>query len=137
MSRIQTLVHEAEILRRHGNLPEAARRCRKALKLEPGNVGLAAMLGMLLGALEDWGGATPLLSRVAVERPRDADAQFNLAVALQRQARHAEAVERLRAALALQGERADAFTALGFSLQELGREAEACKQYERSLALSP
>jgi len=137
MSRVQALVQEAEILRRHGNVGEAARRCRQALRLEPANLGLAALMGELLAAQGEMEEAVRFLRRVAAARTQDADAQYNLGVALQRLGRHEEALAPLQSSAALRGEGADVLAAIGLALQETGRVDGAIEKYRRALELAP
>jgi tetratricopeptide (TPR) repeat protein len=135
--QVHALVQEADMLRRHGNVAEAVRRCRKALRLEPGNIALSALMGALLAEQGEFQQAARFLGKVAAERPHDADMQFNLGVVFQGQGRHEEALERLRASLALNSESADVLAAMALSLQELGRPDEAVAQYRRALEIDP
>src|SRR5258707_8461162 len=96
-AKVQRLLQEAAILRRNDNLDEAERRYRSILRLQPTHLASLGLLGGLLAERGRFEEAAQVLTRATAVNPQDADAQYNLGIALQRLGRHAEAIDCFRA----------------------------------------
>ena len=77
------------------------------------------------------------IARALDQRPSDAGAHFNLAMALAEQHRPADAIARFDQALALKPDHAASWFSRGDALQVEGRYADAIDSYRRALALQP
>ena len=75
------------------------------------------------------------IARALDQRPSDAGAHFNLAMALAEQHRPADAIARFDQALALKPDHAASWFSRGDALQVEGRYADAIDSYRRALAL--
>ena len=81
--------------------------------------------------------AMPHLERALGIESEHPDALNILGVALQKQRRLPEAIERYRQALCLRPDSSEALLNLGTALQEQGKPAEAIEQYERAILVKP
>ena len=69
--------------------------------------------------------------------PDNADAHYNLGIALVRQGKPAEASEHFREALRINPDDADAHYNWGTALAQQGKLAEAAQHYQRALQINP
>jgi Flp pilus assembly protein TadD len=121
---------------RMGHTAEAVAHYREALRLEPGNANARNNLGMALlqtGAVDD---AVRELTELVRVRP-DPGTRANLALALGKAGRHAEAAEQLRLVLAAMPQFAEGHYLLAEALSALGRRQEAEEHYAAARALKP
>jgi hypothetical protein len=96
------LVRAAEAERAARRYPQSEELLRRALRVKPASrPARAALLGVLLEA-SDWAGAEAVARELLAETPAEALALRALGQALMRQDRNREAVEALRASLAIQ-----------------------------------
>ncbi|MBB3121248.1 tetratricopeptide repeat protein [Pseudoduganella violacea] len=102
---------------------EAMQHMQQALALDPAQAQMAMLLARL--QMERNGPAIDTLQRTLPHAAANADFRAFLAGALQREQRHAEAVEHYQAALRLQAGNSVWWMGLGISLQALKRNAEA------------
>lgn len=117
---------------------EAMQHMQQALALEPAQAQMAMLLARL--QMERGGPAIDTLQRTLPHAAANADYRAFLAGALQREQRHAEAVEQYQAALRLQAGNGVWWMGLGISLQALKRNAEARAAFSEAKAtgrLSP
>lgn len=85
----------------------------------------------------DLRGARATLERALAAGDRTAPVLHNLGVIEQSEGRHGEAIERLRAAIALDPSHAASHLLLGVSLQATGKIAEARRAYARAAEVAP
>jgi len=94
-------------------------------------------MGQVLESLGRWAAAVDAYRRAAQAEPTSFDAQFALAMALQRSSRPAEAVTAYRAALALRADDPAALGNLGAALRESGDLDGAIQVLEAAAAAEP
>ncbi len=113
---------------RAGRLEAAAARLDGVLRASPNRPDALFLRAGVAHRQQDYGFAAELLTQLIAQRPRSAEAHFNLALCRDAQGRKAEAEARYREALRLQPDFTDAWTNLGNLLRSAGRldEAEAC-----------
>ena len=123
-----------------GDFEFAEKNLRTALKLAPDNPGAALSLGALLNDTRRPEEGEALL-RQALDRPAPtaikAALEHNLGVALKLQGKHAEAVARFDAALAVAPDLPRTHATRAGSLQRLGRQEEALSSYRMAVARDP
>ncbi|MBA3820047.1 MAG: tetratricopeptide repeat protein, partial [Deltaproteobacteria bacterium] len=98
---------------------------------------LALTLGMAYLQANEPAKAEPWIRRVIEQRPKDVDAQYQLAKALARigtQQAKEEAIERLRRAVELDPTRSEIGLELARTYEDSKREADAAKLYDKLLA---
>lgn len=110
----------ANVLRESGELREAARHYREALRLRPGFLAALSNLGALLLTLGESPEAAELLNRALALAPDSPQVLCNLGHALLREGRLDEALVRYRRALALNPDSADAAVATAALLEKTG-----------------
>ena len=120
-----------------GDLKQAATSYRAALGLLPSDVGLLVNLGYALSQQELMGEALPHLAKAARLAPTNEDAFYFLALAERGVGRAGDAIEHLRAALALRGDFLVCRLDLCRSLAERAEHVEARTLVEDGLALHP
>lgn len=130
-------LQQALALFRDGRTDEAARAYEEALRDDPGNAAALIQLGSLRLVQGDVTAAEVLLRRAADASPDLAEAQANLAAALQRQDRFDEAITRYERALSLDPGLVDARFAFAVCLQTAGRTEQALACYEALLQVRP
>ncbi len=120
-----------------GRLDAALETCRDILTTggeRPDVLSFAGMIAVELGELAE---GIAFYRKALALRPAFAEAQYNLANALDKAGDLAAAAEAYRAALALRPNLVPALHGLASALQRLGETAEAVAWYERALATQP
>jgi tetratricopeptide (TPR) repeat protein len=120
-----------------GRLAEAGRECEALLEREPGNPGALNLLGIVAGSSGKAERAVELFGQALARDGANPNYHANLAAALRRLQRDAEALASCDAALAVQADHAPALNIRGTALLALGREAEALAACERAIAARP
>jgi tetratricopeptide (TPR) repeat protein len=119
-----------------GRFPEAEGVCRRLVEADPADADALHLLGVL--AHHAGGGdAVDLLARAVAAAPGNAEARYNLGVALQARGRADEAAASYREALRLAPGRADAHNNLGHVLLLRGRFDDALACFDHALRLRP
>ncbi len=119
---------------------EAEQVLQAGLKAQPENSGLAMLLARVQVARADVAAGLQTLSERLSFADKDAEYQAFYAALLQRQNRHAEALQHYQVALALQPHKGIWLMGYGLSLQALARTAEAKVSLQQALetqSLSP
>ena len=133
----QSRIARAVACHQSGNLAQAERLYRAALRANPAEFDALHLLGVLeaqRGRLDE---AHRLIGLALVHNPRSAQAQLSQGNVLSAQCRFEEALARYERALAINPDLADANQNSGNALQALGRNVEALGSYDRALAISP
>jgi Flp pilus assembly protein TadD len=131
------LVNRGITLAGQGQLDEAIRHWRKALRLRPDLPAIHNNLGVALseqGKLEE---ARASLDEAVRLNPNYAEAAYNLGVLLMKQGQRPEAIARFEEALRLQPGHAQAYNNLGMVLYEAGRPGEAAVMLSQAVRLVP
>ena len=131
------LLHQGMLQHRAGNLVDAERLYRGALKREPALCDAWHKLGVLHLQQNENDKALEALSRAVGCNDKQAPFFSDLGVALKRADRLEEALQAYDQALALQPDYAQAHNNRANILRELGRNPEAKKGYEQAIALQP
>lgn len=135
--KLDELFQSAVSKYRTGDLAGAIQCCRKLLARDRKNLRALQLLGILLCQQGSFGDGLPLLQQVATLQPGDAEAQVNLAVALNRAGRNDEAVACLEPVVAQKPHHALALNNLGIALRAIGRRREAMERFRQALAAAP
>jgi tetratricopeptide (TPR) repeat protein len=118
-----------------GHFAELERRARLLVEQYP-NFGFGWQL--LGGALQMQNkDALPVFQKVAELLPGEADAHYNLGIALKRVGRFAEAVSSYRRAIRIKPDYAEAHYNLGNALKHLGQLHDAEASFRRAVQLKP
>jgi tetratricopeptide (TPR) repeat protein len=120
-----------------GDLREAERCSREAIRLHPGYADAYCNLGAALRAQERLDEAIPALRQALKLQPNHIEAHYNLGLALAAERRFDEAIESLREVIRLKPDRAEVHLYLGTALASTGRPEEAAESFRRVLALDP
>ena len=124
-------------LERKGNLPEATREVKEAVRLKPDHAAAWLTLGSLQRKLNDFASAEKSFDKVIVLAPKQAQAYALSGAVLIRLNKLEQAVERLRKATELDKEDFQSVANLGVALRKLGRNAEAIKVMEDAVRQRP
>ncbi len=135
--KLQRLLEETAVQLRAGQLEKAARLCRQARAIAPGDFNVLNLSGLTALQQERYGEAAGWLERAARLQPRVAGGWLRLGFALAKVARHADAETALRQAIALTPGDAEAWDTLGFVLKARGQLAEAIKAHRCAVELNP
>jgi MSHA biogenesis protein MshN len=111
----------------------ALRLLREAVELHPSQAAFALALARVYAEQRDYPAALAVLEKAGDAAERG-DFQALRAAILQRQGRHAEAVNAYHSALK-SAEQPGTWTGLGISLEATGRQAEAAQAYQRALGM--
>lgn len=133
----QSRLARAVACHQSGNLAEAERLYRAALRANPAEFAALHLLGTLEAQRGQLDEADRLIGRALIYKPQSGEAQFSHGNVAAAQCRFEEAVERYRRALSINPQLAEAHQNLGNALQALDRNLEALASYERALALTP
>jgi tetratricopeptide (TPR) repeat protein len=133
----QALANQALQHHRQGNLGEAERLYRAALKGDGRNAMLLYMLGIALAQQGKSREALPFLDQSLAFHPRMPDALFARAQLLLLLSRPADALADIEQGLLLSPGNPAMLMAHGHALSELGRFETAVQSYDRALALAP
>ncbi len=120
-----------------GNLQEAERCSREAIRLHPGYADAYCNLGAALrtqGRLDE---AVPALRQALKLQPGHIEAHYNLGLALVADQRLDEGIESLRETTRLKPDHVEAHLYLGAALAASGRFPEAVDSFRRLLSLNP
>jgi tetratricopeptide (TPR) repeat protein len=120
-----------------GNLGEAERLYREALRHNPGNVDAMRLLANVTMQTNRADEAEQLLRRALARAPDFVAARTDLGQLLREQDRFAEAVECLRAAVATEPDNARTHFLLGGTYAPAGLTFDAIASYRRALQLNP
>jgi tetratricopeptide (TPR) repeat protein len=120
-----------------GNLHEAERRYREAVRADPRNAEARYALGNAQMRLGQFDAAQASYEAAAALRPEHPETRNNLAVALAEQGRLEDAVAAYGRALEARVDYAEAHYNLGNALFALRRHEDAAEHYERAVALRP
>jgi len=118
-----------------GRFAELERQAQLLLQRHPNSGVTWKILGTALGIQGKH--ALPALQKASHFLPNDAEAHYNLGLALQEHGQPADAAASYRRALELKPKDADAHNELGNALQALGQHVAAVASYRRALALKP
>ena len=110
------LCAEATELRAAGRAAEAETLGRRILASAPDHGPTLRLLGVIREEAGDHKAAADLFGRAAALAPQDAEAHYNLAIALGGLGRNEDAIERYRRAVALAPDHAKAYSNLGGAL---------------------
>jgi len=133
----QQLIDQALAHHRQGNLAEAERLYRAALKGEGRNAMLLYLLGVALAQQGKTDEALPMLSQSIAINPQMPDALFARAQLLLAAGRAADALGDIERARPLAPANPTMLVTEGNALSELGRFENALQAYNRALALAP
>jgi tetratricopeptide (TPR) repeat protein len=133
----QQLIDQALAHHRQGNLAEAERLYRAALKGDRRNAMLLYLLGVVLAQQGRGGEALSVLSQSIAINPQMPDALFARAQLLLAAGRAADALSDIERGRMLQPANPAMLMAEGDVLSELGRFENALQAYDRALALAP
>ena len=111
---------------------DAQRVAQAGLALDPMQSGWAMILARLQFEQSDTAGALETLGRHSAYAKSEADYQGFFAYLLQKQSRHAEAVDRFKAALAVRPNEGRWWFGLGLALDAAGREIDARDAFVRA-----
>jgi hypothetical protein len=100
--QLRRLLQDAAQLRARGNVEEAVRNLRDALRLDPENSDLHRELGITFLLAKDWKRARVEMLEAVRHKPDDADAHNGLGYALEKLEKLEDAVEAYRAATKLE-----------------------------------
>jgi predicted O-linked N-acetylglucosamine transferase (SPINDLY family)/ADP-heptose:LPS heptosyltransferase len=131
------LCAQAMELRAAGRAAEAEALGTRILAAEPDHGATLRLVGVIREEAGDHKGAADLFARAAELAPQDAEAHYNLAIALSGLDRNEEAIERYRRAIALAPDHAKAHSNLGGALAACDRATEAEDACRAALALDP
>jgi tetratricopeptide (TPR) repeat protein len=120
-----------------GQLSNAERAYKKAIKVDIGFVGAYNNLGNVLLAQERIKEATGIYRKALNLMPDHPMLLNNLGNALQLQGENEKAIKWLNQAISQESNYADAHSNLGNALRELGRVKEAVACYERAIEFNP
>lgn len=130
--------------RRQEILARAGDHLRRAVELYPGHNQAWVGLGDISYLAGDYAAAVRHYDRALDTVPDDAQARSRKAQALAdwgkvefSRGRYAEARERLRESVAVEGENPDSWVALGASCGKLGRTEEAIRAFQRAITIDP
>ena len=115
---------------------DAVEQLRTAFRLEPKNPRFALALGVAL-ADRDPAEATSVLRRLIGLAPSDAEAHYNLALAMAAMGNEDDAIHEFSAALALNPNHAGARRSLGIALMHADRLKESAEEFQRAAAITP
>ena len=118
-------------------MEQAARLCRQARAVAPGDFNVLHFSGLTALQQERYGEAAGWLERAVRLQPRAAACWLRLGFALAKLGRHADAEVALRRTLALTPGDAEAWDTLGFVLKAGGQLAEAIKAHRCAVELNP
>ena len=122
----------------HGEYSEAVRRFDAALTLDPVNPQAHYFIGLIrLQHFNDPAGAATALESSILLAPEDAEARYQLGIALERLSRPDDASGRFAEALALAPEHAGALYRTGLISEETGEIRDAIDFYTRSIYADP
>lgn len=136
-SPFQDPLARAAALARSGQLGEAERLCRQALKQNTTSLDAARLLAQVLRAQGRVAESVEAVARVAQARPKDAAAAVELGAALHAAGQLPQAVAVLERAARMAPTSASAQVALGRALLEQFRTPAAIRAFTRALELSP
>lgn len=120
-----------------GQLDEAIRCYREALKGQPENISVLSNLGVALRARGMLDEAAACFRKVLAINPGNADAHYNLGNALKGQGQLDEAISCYRTAISIKPEFARFHYNLGNTLQGQGRLDEAVSCYRKAIVINP
>ena len=120
-----------------GQVGAAAARCRDAVRRDPDDVNMTALLGAILLKLREFEAAEAHLRRAIELAPTFAKPHEDLGRLLVEQGRPEEAVEALKTATRLDPKAEMAFFALGRALSMAGNGEQADAAFEASFELNP
>jgi protein O-GlcNAc transferase len=133
-----SLVEQAIVLHRTGQLKQAEALYRQALAQEPGNADALQFLGKLLDERGEHRQAIELMQRsIAVQPAAAAHYHNNLGNALRAAGRAEEALASFHRAIALRPEYPVALYNLGVTLAAMARSPEAISAYRQAVGLKP
>ena len=135
--KLQRLLEETAAQLRAGQLDRAARTCRQARAIAPGDFNVLNLSGLTALQQERYGEAAGWLERAAKLQPKAAAGWLRLGFALAKLARHEDAEAALRKALALTPGDAEAWDTLGFVLKARGQLAGAIEAHRCAVELNP
>jgi tetratricopeptide (TPR) repeat protein len=118
----------------NGNVAAATEALRKAVAKDPSDLRARALLHL---AQNDLNGAIAAYEEAALQRPDDAEVQNNLAAALAKAGRNAEALDHYLAALRLDPSLYDAHMNVAALLSRENRNAEALSHFRDAAQLRP
>jgi tetratricopeptide (TPR) repeat protein len=131
------LCAQAMELRTAGRAAEAEALGARILASEPDHAATLRLIGVMREEAGDHKAAADLFARAVTLAPQDAEAHYNLAIALGGLDRNEEAIEHYRRAIALAPDHAKAHSNLGGALAAGNRHAEAEDACRAALALDP
>jgi tetratricopeptide (TPR) repeat protein len=120
-----------------GDLGNAAEFCREAVKSNPSDINMTALLGAILLKSRDFEGAEAILHRAIELAPNFAKPHEDLGILLVETGRAEEAVPVLKNATRLDPQAEMAFFTLGRALAMTGKGADADAAFEASFELNP
>ncbi len=126
-----------QLLVRERKFQDARRILEEGLKMNPQSIELEAALANVYLVLQKNSLAKPLLQRVTLQSPTDADAHYLLALAYERDLQLNAALREARAAAYVEPGFAEAWGLAGLYLAKLTRFAEARAPLEQAIRLAP
>ena len=132
-----TLLQEAVLLHRQGDLAEAVRRYEQILTTEPANADALYYRAMVSCQQGQFAGGVEFAQKAVAAQPAHARAHNLLGMALGRLGRNDEALAHFDQAIVADGNFAEAHGNRGSALSDLGRIEEAVASYKRAVALAP
>lgn len=129
------LFEQAVALNEHGNRKEAVEKDQEALKVYPYFLRALIFLGTTLGEAGDATRASQILNFAVQFYPRDASAQFDLALTLGKEP--ASQVEAFRRAIDLDPDMVAGYQSLGAALASMGQRQKAVEVFRQGLKIDP
>jgi tetratricopeptide (TPR) repeat protein len=121
-----------------GQIPDAEKEARRALRLNAGDSSALTLLGIILAARRDANNeASEALSQAVALAPTSFDASFNLGRVLYTMKDYAGAAQSLRAAVKLNPKHAEARFFLGTALEAAGEPQAALAEYQQLIEIDP
>jgi tetratricopeptide (TPR) repeat protein len=131
-----SLMGEAIVYQRAGQLPQAATIYQQILQSEPNNPDALHLLGLIAHQNGQLDAAVELISQAISINP-SGPKYYNLGLALQTQGRSDAAIDSYRRAIAINPDDAKAHSNLGVLLQAQGNLDDAIKSYRWAISLNP
>ena len=120
-----------------GDHAQAARRYRKAIEIDPGDVRSYYGLGLIYHRTDRSEEAVELYRRAARIDPDRGRAHFNLGTLYDRQGLHREAMSAYERALRFRPDMAEAYVRLGILYSRDDRTGKAAEMFRRALEIDP
>ena len=133
----QSDIAQAIRLHQRGELAEAIRSYRRALRNAPQDAAGHHLLGLAYFQNAETEKAAESVEKAVALKPELPAAKYNLGRILQALGRHDEAIQAYLGALQLQPDDFEAHNNIGIILKTLNRYDEAISHYERALVLRP